>query len=228
MLATYAALVVSPATPLYDPFGSGRDDSWALLVLLAAAHVGLGAVIRRAWVLALPVALSVLAFATGGGEDLAWLALVLGAPALVLLTAVGIALGRAWPHHSFAIAAGCLVIALVPVTWAAVETTRRGPALPDSLQSRLPTKLSLGNLCPGAGTPAQTERGLRRGAELLIRELGRRATHLVTYTYYDAHSGDEERREITLRELAEEQLKDLEAGGPDCSPELQRRLRRAI
>jgi hypothetical protein len=228
VLVIYAALVLSLATPLYEPFGSGRDDSWALLVLLAAAHVGLGSAIRRAWVLALPVALSIVAFVTGGGEELAWLALLLGAPALILLTAVGIALGRAMRQHSFAIAAGFLVLALVPVIWAAVETTRRGPTLPDSLQSRLPTKLSLGNLCPGAGTSAETERDLRRGAELLIRELGRRATHLVTYTYYDAHSGDEERREITLRELAEEQLKDLEAGGPDCSPELQRRLRRAI
>src|ERR671914_410218 len=130
-VAIYAALVLSLATPLYEPFGSGRDDSWALVVLLAVAHLGLGAAIGRAWVLALPVALSIVAFATGGGEDLAWLALLLGAPA-----------------------------------------------------------------------------------------------HLVTYTYYDAHSGDDERREITLRELAEEQLKDLEAGGPNCSSELQRRLRR--
>src|SRR3954467_9116182 len=70
----YAALVLSLATPLYVPLGSGRDDSWALLILVAAAHLGLGAAIRRAWVLALPVALTIVAFLGAGADGSAWLA----------------------------------------------------------------------------------------------------------------------------------------------------------
>ena len=224
----YAALVLSLATPLYLPLSSGRDDAWALLVLLAAAHLGLGTAIRRPWALTLPVALSILAFLTAGADELAWLAILLGAPALVALTAVGSALSRAFQQQSNAIAAGFFVVALLPVAWAAVETTRRGPPLPASVQSQLPTEISLGNLCPGAETPARAEQDIRRRAEVLIRELRRRPTHLVTYTYYSAHGDDDERREITIRELAEEQLKDMESNGPNCDPDLERRLRRAM
>lgn len=36
------------------------------------------------------------------------------------------------------------------------------------------------------------------------------------------------RRDITVRELAEEQLKDMESNGPDCDPDLERRLRSAM
>ncbi len=223
----YAALVLSLATPLYLPLISGRDDSWALLVLLVASHLGLGAAIRRPWVLTLPVALSVFAFLIWGADGLAWLAILLGAPVLVGLTAIGSALGRALQHHTDAIAVGFVVVALLPAAWAAVETTRRGPPLPASAQSRLPTEISLGNLCPGSETPARVEQDVRRRADVLIRELRRRPTHLVTYTYYDSH-GDDERREITIRELAEEQLKDMDSNGPNCAPDLERRLRTAM
>jgi hypothetical protein len=45
--------------------------------------------------------------------------------------------------------------------------------------------------------------------------------------YY--YSNDpEERRDITIRELAEKQLKDIESNGPDCEPELERRIRAAM
>jgi hypothetical protein len=223
----YAALVLSPATSLYDPLSSGRDDSWALFVLLAAAHVGLGAAFSRAWVLVLPIALSVVAFLAWGAEELAWLAIVLGAPALVAFTAIGIGLGRASRQRHEAMAAGFFLVALLPAAWAAVETARRGPPLPAAVQSRLPTETSLANLCPGTATPARVRQDLSRRSEALLRELGRRQTHLVTYTYYSA-DGDDERREITVRELAEEQLKDMDAHGPACEPRLERRLRDAM
>jgi hypothetical protein len=227
VVGIYAALVLSLATPLYRPLSSGRDDSWALLLLLAAAHLGLGAAIRHPWVLTLPVALSILVFAAAGADDLAWLAILIGAPALVALTAVGWALGRAFQQQSDVIAVVCTFVALLPAAWAAVETTRRGPPLPASVQRQLPTKISLGNLCPGAETPAAVEQDVRGRAEVLIRELRRRPTHLVTYTYYSS-DGDDERREITIRELAEEQLKDIESNGPRCAPDLERRLRSAM
>ncbi len=209
----YAALVLSLLTPLYSPLSSGRDDSWALLALLAAAHLGLGAAIRRAWVLALPVAVSVVAFLAAGAEGLAWLAILLGAPVLVALTAVGSALGRAFRQQGDAIVAGFFVIALVPAAWGAVETSRRGPHVPASVQSQLPTEISLGNLCPGTQTSADLEQDVRRRAEVLIRELRERPTHLVTYTY-SFSDGDDERRDITIRELAEEQPRTSSPAAP--------------
>jgi hypothetical protein len=48
----------------------------------------------------------------------------------------------------------------------------------------------------------------------------------VTYTYYS--DDPQERRDITIPELAEEQLKDIESNGPDCNPELERRIRAAM
>jgi hypothetical protein len=226
-VGVYAALILSLATPLYLPLESGRDDSWALLVLLAAAHLGVGAAIRRLWVLWLPVGVSILVFLAEGAEGLAWQVLFLGIAALIPLTAVGVVLGRAFQHRGHAITVGCFAVALLPAAWAAVETTRRGPHVRASVQSQLPTEISLGNLCPGAETPASLEQDVRRRAEALIRELRRRPTHVVTYTYYSSDD-DDERRAITIRELAEEQLKDMQSNGPDCDPELERRLRSAM
>jgi hypothetical protein len=37
----------------------------------------------------------------------------------------------------------------------------------------------------------------------------------MTYTHHFSDE-PEERRDITVRELAEEQLKDIESNGPDC------------
>jgi hypothetical protein len=226
-LGIYVVLVATLVTPLYDPLSASRDDSWALFVLLAAAHVALGVAVPRAWVLALPVALSVVAFLAGGAAGLAWLSLLLGAPVLVGLTAAGWALGRASTQRRGSIALGLFTVALVPAAWAAAETSQRGPHVPASVQSELPTELSLGNLCPDAATSAAVEQDIRRRADVLIRELRRRPDQLVTYTYY--YSDDpEERRDITIRELAEEQLADIESGGPDCDPELERRIRAAM
>ena len=226
-LAIYAVLVASLATPLYDPLNSGRDDWWALLVLVGAAHAGLGAAVPRSWVLALPVVLSVAAFLASGAAGLAWLTLIVGAPVLVGFTAAGWALGRASPRRRGPIALGFFAVALLPAAWAALETSKRGPHVPASVQRELPTELSLGNLCPGAESDPVVERDVRRRAEVLIRELRRHPDHLVTYTYYYSDE-PEERRDITVRELAEEQLADIESGGPDCDPKLERRIRAAL
>jgi len=55
------------------------------------------------------------------------------------------------------------------------------------------------------------EATVRQPNPLLVRESRRCPHHLVTYTYYSAHGGHDERRDITVRELAEEQLKDMES-----------------
>jgi hypothetical protein len=222
-LVLYAALAASLATPLYDPLFAGDDEWWLLPALLVFAHLGLGAAVGRWWALLLPLAFSLAFFLLGGAEELAWLWLILGAPLLVACTAIGLAFRRVgW------IAAPLFVLAALPTFWAGAETARRGQHVPASLERRLPIELSLGNLCPGAGTEPRIERELRRQTEVLIRELERRPDDLVTYTYYDAHSADEDRREITIRELAQEQLGDLETGGPNCAPDLARRIREAL
>jgi hypothetical protein len=225
-VAVYAALVLSIWTPLYEPLSAGRDEWWAFVVLLVAAHLGVGWAVARAWVLALPAALSVAAFVAAGAEELAWLSLFIGLPVLVGVTAAGWLAGRRADRRE-PVAIGLVAIALVPVAYATVETIERGPHVPASVQRELPTELSLGNLCPGAEPSGELERDVRRRAETLIRELRARPDHLVTYTFYDAH-GPDEQREITIHELAEEQLADIESGGPNCAPELERRIRAAM
>ena len=109
----------------------------------------------------------------------------------------------------------------------AVERAQRGPHVPASVQAQLPTDLSLGNLCPGAESSQSVLRDVRARGDRLVAELRARPNHLVTYTYYWAHGGKEQ-KEITIRQLAEEQLADLESGsvsGPRCAPDLQRQLR---
>ena len=208
---------------------SAGDEWWAGLVVLAATLVGLGVAIPRPWVFALPVVLSVGVFLASGAAGLAWLTLIVGAPVLVAFTAAGWAIGRAWPRRRRPDRARALRRrAGAGGTGAAIETSQRGPHVPASVQRELPTKLSLGNLCPGAESSPEVEREVRRSAEALIRELRRRPDDLVTDTVY--YSDDpEELRDITiLRELAEEQLEDIESNGPNCVPELERRIRAAM
>jgi hypothetical protein len=221
-LAAYAVLIASLATPLYDPLFSGDDEWWALPGLLVFAHLGLGAAVGRWWVLAVPVVASLGFFLQGGAEALAWLWVFVGAPLLLLITGIGLAFRRVrWiPAVLFAVAA-------LPTAWAAAETAERGEHVPASLERQLPLDVSLGNLCPGAESDRAFIRDLRRQTDVMIRELERRPDDLVTYTYYYSDE-PEERRDITVRELAEEQLADLEAGGRNCAPELQRRIREAL
>jgi len=183
--------------------------------------------VARAWALAPPVALAIAAFVADGAEGLAWLTLIVGAPVLVAITALGWWLGRTLKRWRAPAALGVFAVALLPVAWAGSERARQGPHVPASVQAQLPTRLSLGNLCPGTQTPPRIERDLRRRAEALVRELERRPHDLVTYTFYYSDS-PEERRDITIRQLAEEQLGDMEAHGSNCAPRLQRRLRAAL
>jgi hypothetical protein len=62
---------------------------------------------------------------------------------------------------------------------------------------------------------------------VLIVELRRRPNDLVTDTFYYA-DGSEERRDITIRELAEQQLESLQNGGRACAPKLMQRLQAAL
>lgn len=225
-LVVYAVLMASLWTPLYQPLSAGRNDSWALLVLLAGAHLGVGIIVRRIWVLLLPAALAIAWFVTAGAEGLAWLVLIIGAPVLIAFTALVWLMGRSLGRHGTPVAIAAFVIAALPGSWAAVETAKRGPHVAAGVQARLPTELSLGNLCPHTETPGALRRELRSGAQLMVKLLRRRPNDLVTYTYY-YEEGDDERRHITIKELAEEQLKDLESV-PGCAPKLKRQIQAAL
>jgi hypothetical protein len=102
--------------------------------------------------------------------------------------------------------------------------------LPLAVQKQLPLDVTLGNLGPGAETPAYLIRDLRRRAEVLLRDLRERPDFLVTdVVYYE--DGEVERQVVTVRELAERQLLDMTEGGSDlgaCAPDLQRRLEAAL
>jgi hypothetical protein len=220
-VAAYAALIGALAA---QPAGS--DDLWAPLALLVVAHLGLGWAVARPWVLLLPATLCVGLFFVAGASELDWLILFLGLPITVVLTTVGLLLGLRADRRA-PVAIGLAAIALGCGAWTAVQWVDRGPHVPASVQRELPTDVSLGNLCPGAESDPEFEDDVRRRAEVLIRELRRNPDHVVTDTVHHSHGG-EEQQDITIRQLAEDQLADIESGGPNCAPELERRIRAAL
>lgn len=98
--------------------------------------------------------------------------------------------------------------------------------LAPSVQRQLPLDISLGNLCPGAETPPELVRELRRRADELLAQLRANPDTLVSYTFYTEEEGPI-REDIPVREVAELQLDELRSGSSDlgeCAPDLQRRL----
>ncbi len=225
-VAIYIALVASLATPLYEPLTEGQDDSWAIAVLFFAAHVALGAGVDRWWALAFPIVVTVGAFIADGAEGLSLLIVVFGLPIGCVAVALGLGLTAVLPRRATLITVVTFVVALIPVAWGALETTRRAtaPHVSARVQSSLPTKESLGNLCAGAETPRHITKRLRRQGDNLIRELRRQPNALVSYVYYWSDE-PAETKDITVRELAHEQLTDLTSGGDNCAPGLQQRIR---
>jgi hypothetical protein len=225
----YALLVGSIFTPLYQPLESGDDDSWAVLVVLAGAHLGAGAGLRRAAALLLPVPAGALGVVTSESPLETAFAVVAPVAGMALI-AVGWAIGTA-TRRGAAAAAIAFLIAFLPVAWAAAEQIDRAdaPHAPPALERQLPIELTLANLCPGSETPPDVVRKLERQADVLLREVRAHPDWLVTYTYHYTDTDDpEDTREITMRELAEEQLRDLEDYGSDCRPDLRERLRAAL
>ncbi len=116
----------------------------------------------------------------------------------------------------------CAAIALLVAGLAAGCGAHRGAHVPPEVQKSLPVDYSLGNLCPGAETSPALARRIAATADALIRELHRRPDDLVTYTF-EYEDADSQTRDITVRELAREQLGDL-----DCDPRLKRRIQAAM
>jgi hypothetical protein len=228
-LGSYVVLIGTVFSGLFEPFTQGDDDSWAIVVVILCAHFGLALTVARAWILVLPVLLSVV-LAIAAGEAAA-LVLILGLPPLLIVTALGWVLGRVLGRRALLGAALAFGVALWPVAWAASEQLDRARAdhVPKAVQARLPTQISLGNLCPGTATPPAVRRDVRQRAESLVRELEGHPDDLVRRTLYLEEDPDPLREDITVRQLAQEQLEDLETnGGSKCEPALQRRLREGI
>ena len=225
-VGAYIALAASLFTPLYDPFLVGDAVPWPPPALLIAAHVGLGAAVARPWAFAAPVALGVAAVAVDGVGGAEPAATAVAVAILMALTGLGWA-AAALPRGPDAVPAAAFAIATVPAVCAAVVTIDRAwlPHVPAELRAQLPLEASLGNLCPGAETPRSARVQLERQAEVLLQELRRRPNDLVPYTYRWAHGGSDT-KQITVRELAEEQLMALEDAG--CAGRLERRIERAL
>lgn len=240
VLVAYVVLVGSLATSLYDPLSDGRDDSWALLVLLAGAHLGLGVVVRRAWVLLLPGALTVTGFVIAGGEGLAWLILMFEGPAVIAVTALGWLLGRRLGRHAAPVAVAAFVLAAFPGVWAALESAERGPALSSRARRDLPTGAYtlVQDLCSIGDSRFDRSyfRGARRRARrefaALERGLRSRPNAVVAVRFVPADSPGTETREITVRELAETHLQGAEPTGlaeeEACYRSGRARLQRAL
>jgi hypothetical protein len=226
----YAVLLATLATPLYDPFTTGDNDAWLLAVLAVAVHVGLGLAVARWWVLIAPVVAAGVGFFVADDAFGAFFLVLLGLPVALAVTAAACFGSRRLTRYAWPAALACFGLAALPAVAAAFETADRSqsPHLPARVQKQLPIRESLGNLCPYASTPKNLRRKLERSVDVLAREIRRDPDALVTYTYYYSDQAREEKRDITVRELAEEELSALRAGGENCRPDLQRKLKAVL
>lgn len=221
--ATLGAYAVLMYTALGPPL---QDGGFALLTLVAA-HVLLGVGVARWWVLAVPVVLAAAGFFLAT-DDYGLLAFF-GAPVCVLLTALGRGLAYGPVRSRQGVAAFCVLLCALNVGATLVEEIQEGPPLPAAVQRQLPIDVSLLVLCPWEDIDESARPQARASIEVLLRELRERPHHTVTYTFEWAHD-DDEVREITVRELAELSIDDLQHGDArgQCAPDVQERLRAAL
>jgi hypothetical protein len=117
--------------------------------------------------------------------------------------------------------------------WLGCRQVRRGDHVPPDIEARLPTGLGeLWYLCPAPDIPQrlydEQARRARDSARALIREVRRRPHDLVTFTSYGAHTGETYRRELTIRALAKEHLRNPGIEGVPCQRALMQELQDAV
>jgi hypothetical protein len=209
-IAVYSVLMTTLATPIYDPFETGDDDSWVVVVLVIGVHVGIGLAIARWWALLAPVCAMGIGFFLADEAVGAVLLLMFALPVLLVVTAAACFGGRKLHASAWPVALGCFAVAALPAAAGAVEAIERdaAPHVPRQVQAELPTG---GSTCEA-----------RRRIDALVGQLRRDPHALVTYTWTLAHGG-EEKRDITVREVAEEML-----SSGTCDPETRRRLESAL
>jgi hypothetical protein len=213
ILALYGALLITLLTPLYDPLTTGTDQTWAILLVPAAAQVGLGASIGTKSMFVAPVAACLLLALAAGDPVESVLILVIGLPAALALTALGRAMGAALKDKWGIVATAAFAVALAPVAWAAGETIKRStaPHEPEAVQKQLPRGgTDLSGLChPHAWTPAERAHAEHK-LDVLVRELNLHPDWLVPYTYYLEDPSGTEVKDLTVQEVAQETLRGLD------------------
>lgn len=223
-LTAYAAMMLSLLTPLYEPLSSGSDGTWSL-PLLGGAAVALGLGVARAWTLALAVVVCLAFFVAEGASGLAVLILVEGIPFLLVMTGAGLLLARfSAARWQVPVLIGLFALALVPAGWATGQRVQaaRADRVPRDVEARLPTEGLLNGLCDPSLGRAHLD-GVRRQARALSKALESRPDELVSYLVPYADQ-EPEREDITVRELAEEQLRATDG----CRDPDIRRLKRQI
>ncbi|HEX8208027.1 MAG TPA: hypothetical protein VF587_18325 [Solirubrobacteraceae bacterium] len=97
----------------------------------------------------------------------------------------------------------------------------------DEEERRLPINVTLALLCPGdPPTPPAEERKLRARAEQLVEDTRNRPDAKVHEAELTPDDDKGDYDVVTIREVAEQQLEELESG--DCEPALRRELREAL
>lgn len=203
-LAVYAALLLLTATPLFHPL---VDDEWPVVVVYLCATIYVGAAIGRLWIMLVGIPVGAVVWLASESTYAILLVLIV-APILCVAGLVGVALSRVPWVRTIALA-----LALAPFVVAVVEHIGRGDHVTPELQRGLPVG-TFTDVCDRERTGPRIE--------TLIRELERRPRDLVTYTY-EFSDGPDVTRDITLRELADEIIEDLEAA--HCREDLAVQLR---
>lgn len=113
------------------------------------------------------------------------------------------------------------------------DETGAAARVPADIQAQLPLNTgALWGLCPAPDVPRdfyeEQSAAARRQTRALIREVKRRPDDLLTRVWTDAHSERKFRDELTVRELAEEHLREPGVKGAPCERKLMHRLQQAV
>lgn len=204
----------------YDPLEHG-DGRWTFWLLLCAPPLGLGLAAPYWRTLGLPLLFGVIVVTTSGDELASYLVLLFGIPIELTLTLVGCLVGRRLRERRLVPAVLVLAVALVPAGVATAQRLSRGPHVPPAVQQALPVELGVGNVCPGASNRSMRTRALA-AVDALVAQLRRDPDALVTKTYY--YEDGPQTTDITVRELAQDGLEELNG----CAPSVETRIRQAL
>jgi hypothetical protein len=125
------------------------------------------------------------------------------------------------------------LLALAPLRLLDCGEDRHGERIGRNIETQLPTNTGeLWGLCPAPDVPQdfydEEARETRQATRALIREVRRRPDALVTLVSHDAHSTRIYREGVTVRELAEEHLRNPGVRGVPCQRRLMWELTAAV
>jgi hypothetical protein len=125
------------------------------------------------------------------------------------------------------------LLALAPLRLLDCGEDRHGERVGRNIEAQLPTNTGeLWGLCPAPDAPQdfydEEARETRQATRALIREVRRRPQALVTLVSHDAHSTRIYRERMTVRDLAEEHLRNPGVRGVPCQRRLMWELKAAV